>query len=352
MQILPNIQEKINNQILPLVKPKWTPMFKLGLNALSFKPFVSLNSNARTSRENGDAAEIQMFRLVNESGMWSIFGSILLAFFTIDDESIVSIDFTMFHPYAVLYLGLQTREGRSIPIWFDIIKYPVGKDSQNIFILDVLREFLEVVGCTPKIVCDRGFIGEYLIHGFIDLGLTFYVRMKSGKYWLVNEKRRRLEKQWKLDQVGEMYGEKIRVVRSGRTLQKQLKAKEPWFIISNDFVSSREMILQTYYFRFEIEETFKDLKHIFNSSQKYLTKISTLKTILWFQTLGIWIFWKFNKQTFFTKQKAKQHLKKKLSWIKYIFEHLTRETTKLVLPEPNTFSVTPCFVHRKEVFYS
>lgn len=348
MKILPEIQEKIQSKILPLVKPKWQPMFRLGVNALSLKPFISLNSNARTSRKLGNAAEIQMFRLMNKIGIWSIFSSILLALFSIDDQTVISIDFTIFHPFAVLYFGIQTREGRSIPVWFDIIKYPVKRDSQNIFILDSIREFLAVVDCKPKIVCDRGFIGKFLIHGFFDLELTFYVRMKSGKHWLVEGKTRRLSKQHKLDESGAMYGEKMRVVRSSKTLQRKLKAKEPWYIITNDFDSTREEILKTYYYRFEIEETFKDLKHIFNSSQRYLTKISTLKTILWFQTLGIWLFWVTGKLTKIVTTKLRQ-TKKKLSWIRQVFEQLTRETSQLILPELNWSTTTPYFDCRKEV---
>lgn len=347
MNILPKIQEKINTQILPLVRSKWKPMFKLGINGLSFKPFVSLNSNARTSRDNSSASEMQMYRLISKDKINNIFSSILLNFFKIDNQTKISIDFTIFHPFAVLYFGIQTEEGRSIPIWFDIIKYPIEKDSQNIFILDVIREFLKVVDCKPKIVLDRGFIGKYLIHGFLDLGLTFYVRMKSGKHWLVEGKDRRLKRQHQLDRVGVMYGEKIRVIRSSKTLAKKLKAKEPWYIITNDFESTREEILKTYYYRFEIEETFKDLKHIFNSSQRYLTKLSTLKTILWFQTLGIWLFWVVGKLTKLLIKTTK-NIKKKLSWIRQVFEQLTKKTTQLILPEQNWNSITPYPNQRKE----
>lgn len=348
MKILPEVQEKIQTQILPLVRPKWTPMFKLGLNALSFIPFVSLNSNARRARKNSSASMMQMNRLVSKDGINNIFSSILLNLFRVDNYTKISIDFTIFHPFAVLYFGIQTQEGRSIPLWFDIIKYPIEKDSQNIFILDVLREFLTIINSKPKIVCDRGFIGKYLIHGFLDLGLTFYVRMKSEKKWLVQNQTRVLSKQWKLDEVGTMYEEKIRVVRSSRTLQKKLKAKEPWYIITNDFTSTREEILKTYYYRFEVEETFKDIKHILNSNQKYLTKISTLKTILWFQTLGIWIFWVTGKLTKLLQKQT--NLKKKLSWIRQVFEQITRETTQLIFPEPNWNTIIPYLAQRKEAY--
>ncbi len=94
MNILPEIQQKIQSQIIPLVRPKWRPMFRLGIQALSLQPFVSLNSNARSARENRFAAEMQMYRLVNKRGIKSVFASLLINQFTIDDKSVISIDFS------------------------------------------------------------------------------------------------------------------------------------------------------------------------------------------------------------------------------------------------------------------
>lgn len=117
-----------------------------------------------------------------------------------------------------------------------------------------------------------------------------------------------------------MYSEDMRVVRSSRTLQKKLKAKEPWFIISNDFSSTREEIIKNYYHRFEIEETFKDIKHIFKNKPNWIKKISTLKTILIFQIIGIWIFFDLKYLV-----KSFRNIKKKLSWIKKVFEKIQAE---------------------------
>lgn len=323
MSILPKIQEKINQHILPLVKTKWKARVLLGLQAFSLQPFVSINANARMSRSNADAAERQIYRLL-DANLSHVFASLLFEFHRITRESVIALDFSIFHPFAVLCFGLQTRDGRAIPIWQDILKYPVEKDSQNSFILDTLSELLAVVGSSFKLVCDRGFIGEHLIHGFLDKEITFYVRLKAGMHWKVQGKRRQLKHQWQLDQTGSIYGEKLRVVRSSRTLQKQLKAKEPWYILTNDFDSGREEILKIYYYRFEIEETFKDIKHLFNTKPNWIKKTKTLKTILWFQILGIWLCCKLKHLI-----PPEKNSKKLRSWIRRIFETIQAEIKSL-----------------------
>jgi len=333
MNILPQIQKKIQHQVLPLIPKKWHPMFLLGINALSFTPFMSLNGNARVARRNKRAAMKQMWRLSKHQGLQKRFASLLLKLFPIDNNSVISMDFSSFGKFQVLWLGKQTKSGRSIPLWFDIILYPIeNPTSQNLFILDVLREFLAVVNCRPKLVCDRGFIGEFLIHSFLDLGLKFYVRMKAGKTWYTTQGKRVLNKQWLLDQTGQMYGEKLRVVRSSKTLKRKLKAKECWYIITNDFQTTRGEIMDIYYYRFEIEETFKDLKHVLDMKPRWFQKIKTVKLLLWFQVLGIWLFFKGSRMITFILQRLKVHPKKKLSWVRQIFEKVMAERLRPVIP--------------------
>lgn len=334
MSILPIVQQKIKEKILPLVKAKWTPMMLLGINALSLKPFVSLNSNARSSRENEDAAERQLYRLLCHPKLITIFSSLLLSFFSIDERSVIAMDFTIEGKFAMLCLALQTREGRAIPVWVDVLEYPVNDHSQNLFILDTVREFESVVGCSFKLVCDRGFIGEWLIGGFLDLGLNFFVRLKQGQHWLVNGKRVCLRHQWMLDQTGMIYGERLRVVRSSKTLQRQLKAKECWYILTNDMNASRNQILEWYAHRFEIEETFKDLKHLLDFIPTWFKKRTSVLMVFWFAMLGFWVLWQVSRLPSFFQEKCSRYLKKKRSWVKYMFELLHKELRLLIFPEP------------------
>ena len=60
---------------------------------------------------------------------------------------------------------------------------------------------------------------------------------------------------------------------------------EPWFILTSDMQKSRNKIIRIYYHRFEIEETFKDLKHVLDLQLMKLTKPLTLKILLWFACL-------------------------------------------------------------------
>jgi hypothetical protein len=335
MPILPNIQEKVQSEILPLVKPKWQSSFELGINALSLIPFSSINSNARMV--GGTNGMMQMYRLIRKN-LSSVFTIIMAKLFNITNESFINIDFTMFDPFAVLCFALQTQIGRAVPVWIETLKYPIEKDSQNIFILDSLKRFIKIVGCNFKIVADRGFIGEYLINGFQDLNLTFYVRMKTGKS-VVRELKKEdkvvsLRKVKWLDFKAIVYGHKLRVIRSSKTLQQKLKLPECWYIITNDFEASRETILNTYYHRFEIEEAFKDLKHIFGMNQNYITRKETLEAIIWFQILGFWLLW-LTSNIPKLRDKVKVQIKKQLSWFRLAWEQLMTERIQLIIPIRN-----------------
>lgn len=332
MTILPNIQEKVQCEILPIIRPKWRDSFQLGINALSLIPFCSLNSNARVA--GGTNGMMQMYRLVRKN-LSHTFTLIMAKLFKITNDSFINIDFTIFDSFATLCLALQTQVGRAIPVWIETLKYPIKKDSQNIFILESLEKFIKVVGCKFKIVADRGFIGEYLINGFSNLGLTFYVRMKAGKSVVRKLKNKdkiiSLRKVKWLDFTAIIYGRKLRVIRSSTTLQKKLNASECWYIITNDFETTRETILNTYYHRFEIEEAFKDLKHVFNMNQNYFKRKETIEAIIWFQILGFWLLW-LTSHIPKLKEEITINIKKQLSWFKTAWEQLMTERIQLIVP--------------------
>ena len=230
-------------------------------------------------------------------------------------------------------LALQTREGRSIPVWFDILEYPVvSEGSQNQWIIATLQEFLVLVGCTPKLVADRGFIGPTLIRSFLKLGLPFYVRMKAGKQIQIGKRMVHLDDLRVLETTGVMYGCTLRVVRSSKTLMRQRQAKECWYIVTNDLAATREQILEYYYYRFEIEETFKDLKHLFATKPRWFTKQHTMRTLLWFQLLGIWIIWKVHTLFSGSLPPSPVHPKQKSSWFNAVWEQIQQARLLLIIP--------------------
>jgi hypothetical protein len=168
--------------------------------------------------------------------------------------------------------------------------------------------------------------------------------MKANKYITyhgqrlqVTEKRKKLKDIHWLDVTGKLYSNlpKLRVVRSSKAMKQKLKAKECWYIVTNDMEATREQVLQTYYYRFEIEETFKDIKHAFDTRPRYITKKRTLKTILLFQMLGIWLLWEVDQvctqiRESYLKQKKRHH-----SWIRQNLELVLKERLLPVIPSHN-----------------
>jgi IS4 transposase len=164
------------------------------------------------------------------------------------------------------------------------------KRSQNIFIADSLRKFLILVNrgkadrqVIPKFVFDRGFMGEYLVNEFVHLGITFYLRVKQTIWQTHGQATHSHEK------IISYHNLKLRIIRSSRKQQKTVKSRQPWYILTNDFISTRPTITNIYYHRFEIEEWFRDLKHIFHTQVKFIKRPQTLLTIIWFQILGTWL---------------------------------------------------------------
>jgi hypothetical protein len=111
--------------------------------------------------------------------------ALLKAAAVVQKESIIAIDFSTFSRWQVLMFAVQTRNGRAIPVFFKIITYPIEKDSQNIFIVEAIEQFVEVVGCRPKLVFDRGFACPYIIKHLAQQNHIFVIRMKGGKHVVV-----------------------------------------------------------------------------------------------------------------------------------------------------------------------
>lgn len=300
-----NVIDTINKYFIPHVSLKHIHLFRFGLITISLPNFQSLNSNARVwgGVDKRSTAESKMYRLLKNEMIRNIFLTILKKLELVTPESIINIDFSTFaggwsHPeFQVLTFGLQTYIGRAIPIFFDIIRYPIKyEESQNIFIIEAIKKFKNIFDFYPVFVFDRGFAVPSLIMFLVEEGIVFYVRSKSGKTVRIISMREfkdmmEVDQLIKARQIKEkdvtvrVYGSPMRLVIS----DKNGKDKEPWYILTSDFSSSRKKILETYYFRFEIEETFKDLKHLRNLEHIQVKTEKSFRTTLWFMILGCWL---------------------------------------------------------------
>ncbi|HEY6736206.1 MAG TPA: hypothetical protein VI322_00665, partial [Candidatus Saccharimonadia bacterium] len=98
---------------------------------------------------------------------------------------------------------------------------------------------------------------------------------------------------------------------------------EPWFILTSDMAKGRRKIIRMYYHRFEIEETFKDLKHVVNLKRLKLTKPLSLKMVLWFASLRFVLAYLASYRD--PRYGKPRHPKKRISWFRRVSEALTRE---------------------------
>lgn len=303
----------IDEYFIPHVPLKQIHLFKFGLATLSLSRFDSLNANARRWGwyDIRSSAESKMYRLSKNVKIRELFPTFIQHLHLITPESLVNIDFSTFatraphSEFQVLVFGMQTYLGRAIPLFFDIIRYPVEERSQNIFIIETIKKFRDVLGFYPAFVLDRGFAIPSLIEFLVKEQIIFYVRSKKGKLVTRHTQKRgstkipmttytdtetldhavAAGKIKQKDSVVTVYGKPLRLVISN----KDTHHPEPWYILTNDMTSSRKKIIDTYYHRFELEETFKDVKHVQGLEILQVAKETTFKTLMWFMILGCWI---------------------------------------------------------------
>lgn len=349
--IVRDIRTSVDTKILPAVPKKWIPQFQFGLQAYGLKPFQSAAGNARSVVQNPATASTKTERLLANTALGDSFGCILNQLNLVKPSSYVSVDHSDMHGLTALVGAVQTRKGRSIPCFVETtyaLQIPAHSSSPSKqklrasmvaarktqsftgHTIDSLQDFADRLGFWPKLVFDRGFGNESIIEHLSSQEATFYIRMKAGRYVeLVDPDtsettRIGIKRLKQKDAAVELFGLTLRVIRSPQSR----RAKEPWYILTNDFSSSRNKIVNVYYYRFEIEETFKDIKHIWEMKRTRLYKPSSLKILLWFVCLGIALLYLTTKPT---KQSIRaSHPKKQTSWLRQAYEQMQRELTELL----------------------
>ncbi len=277
-------------QEVKIVFPKKVhKLLEFGFKALSLQRIISLGSNARNTVLNSHTAESKAYRLVKNLRFTKLFPLLLVKLNLIKENDVVAVDFSDFKGINVLMFGKQTKSGRTIPLFFDIIIYPIQKDSQNIFIIQTIEEFLKIIKpIKVKLVFDRGFSIPDLIEYLAQIKVIFYIRIKGCKLVEYSGQTRKAKKFKQGKYIVNAYGNELSLTITPKPKKVKKKYNEPWYIISNDLISSPEEIQETYYYRFEIEELFKDTKRIFGLEYVKFKIPDNFKTTLWFVILGIW----------------------------------------------------------------
>ena len=330
----------IQNKLLEVVPSKWLPQAAFGFEAFALRSFQSAASNARSVVSNNHTAASKTRRLLANVKLAAHLGNVFDQLHLVRPGSYVNVDHSDFDGLTALVAAVQTKHGRAIPCMVETtyaLHLPAAGSAtstprwdalradmqlarqQQCFTghtIDALQDFADRLGFWPKLVFDRGFGNYSLVSHLAAEGAVFYIRLKGGNYVECDKQRTKIEALPDKDAVVNLFGLTLRVVRS----PKSRRAKEPWYILTNDTTSSRTKVVRIYYHRFEIEETFKDTKHLFELHRLRFNRPTSLKVILWLVFLGIAVLYVVTKPT--VQQAGTTNPQKSVSWIRRAYEQL------------------------------
>lgn len=341
----------IQNKLLEAVPSKWLPQASFGIEAFSLRPFQSAGSNARSVVANANTAASKVRRLLANDKLAEHLGAVFDQLGLVRPGSFLNVDHSDFDGLTALVGAIQTRNGRAIPAMLGTtyaLHLP-GEGSRNSaprwsslrtdmqfarqcqsftgHTIDTLQDLADRLGFWPKLVFDRGFCNGSIVEHLQAEEATFYIRLKGGNHVECDGQTTKVEHLGEKDASVELFGLTLRIIRS----PKSRRAREPWYILTNDMSSSRTKIVRIYYHRFEIEETFKDTKHLFELHHVSFTRPTSLKTVLWLVFLGIAVLYTVTRPTKTGTKKSdsgNSHPKKYLSWVRRAYEQFQRALTQ------------------------
>lgn len=320
-------------------------LFSFGLEAFTFKPIQSLRANARLSSFSWRAAKMKAFRITGNLKIPKIFPRILTHLDLVNRADVIAVDFSDFgNGILALMFARQTRKGRAIPLYFET--YVPRKDFQNPFIIQAIKNFAAIVGFKPYLVFDRGFACPDIIKFLDENGFKFIIRVRKIKQFCLTGDTAKFKAKDALgnDLLVAAYSCNLRLVVS----DPDGRNDEPWYLITNDFESSREAIIDNYYHRFEIEEFFRDAKRLLGLENLNLKKQLSLEVILWFVILSTWFLWMLESRMNHADRKLKSLME--LSVVRYCLEALWRQTESAanqIILEPIYFNQLKLPLYKK-----
>ena len=208
-------------------------LFSFGLETLVCRSIRSLRSNARLLELPWNTAKSKGYRLLVNGKVQSVFFSLLTTLGVLSEKDTIAIDFSDFgNGFQVLMFAKQTRKGRAVPLYFEILRYPIRKGSQNLFVVAAIRRFSGLLGFKPRLAFDRGFAAPYIVKKLLKYSYIFSIRIKKGKK-VTREENGTEEKAYELsenDSCVLVYDKRLRLIVSD--LPKG--ASEPWYIHSHE----------------------------------------------------------------------------------------------------------------------
>ena len=346
--IVRDIHVLVQTKLIPVVPVRWREQFSFGMQAFSLRPFQSAGSNARQVVAKAATASTKCDRLLANAQLTAHFGEVFDQLGIVHRGSYVNIDHSDQDGLTSLVGAVQTRHGRAVPCLVETTyAHHIPNDSDKPrwqklraamlaarrvqsftgHTIDALQNFHDRLGFWPKLVFDRGFANESLLTHLHAEGATFYVRLKAGRYVEYDGQRTTVRELPQKDGVVTLFGLTLRVIRT----PKSRRHPESWYILTNDMSGSRTKIARVYYHRFEIEETFKDMKQLFEHHHGQFMRPNSLQTIWWLVVLGIALLYTVTRPNKAVAHAA--HPKKRISWLRQAYEQFQLACGQLIWQE-------------------
>lgn len=330
------------------IPKKLQPLYRLGIKAFGLQPLTSCNSNARNAHGGSRAAaEQQMYRLLHHQKLFLLLWRAIAQQLPLTATDIINVDYSNLGTLAILGFAKQTRRGRAQPVLMRALasntqgykqshsKYPKLKAyyqqwkkaveaDQFSFVIKSLRLLRYLYHVQPRLVFDRGFVQQSLVQFLVDQDWVFYMRMRDNFKVSLDGERRCTSG---LPEGEYSIGWADRTLRLVVTKPRS-RYTQPWYIITNDQDISPAKLAKLYYHRFEIEESFRDLKSLFRLRWTRLRTWQSLRVILGFMSIGLICALTQLKHKTIQAYQASQP-KKRLSIVRIWHEILERDKLKL-----------------------
>ena len=296
--------------------------FWSGVEALSLQPFVSLNAAGRALASREATGLSRVWRTVTDGQLAGHLQKALVDYHLAGRAGRVwlNIDHSCFGNFTVAAIAIQTKAGRAIPFWFQVNE---GKTNAAIRpLLAALEDLSAVLAANPRLrpvlVADRWFGSRRLLTFCQTAGWQFLFRTKTDKIVDTALGRMPVDDIAAYDSRIEYRGQPLRLLMS----KLRPGMKQPWWLLT-DLPTSRQRLLNRYAARWEIESTFRDMKHVQDLKGLRIRKLFSLHNLLLFTSLA----WAFLAPL--APELPAVHPKKKLSWFRRLFEKL-----RTVWPKP------------------
>jgi hypothetical protein len=332
MNTIQKVAKKVQQISTDYIPTKLRFRFSSGVEALSVRVLDSLNANGRSLSSNRWTGESRIRRIVTDRRFPKLLLRVIAKEFLPTRGTLrISLDHSVFGGITLAVLAVSAGEGRALPIWCTVTRTGRGHPLLKPLIRG-LKQLVDLLSYEQRgraiVIMDRWFASPDLLVWLDDRNIKFLVRVKAncplGVPW---------QNPGKTLPAGEISQGDVNVTyhdRNWRFVRSDyrpgMKGEEPWMLLTNipQNKLTRQQIIRTYAKRFEIEEHFKDIKWIQRFKWHKIKHLAVAQNVFMFAFLGWWLLNKTLRTIAKRSRQRKQHLKKRLSWFRTVWEYWQR----------------------------